>query len=179
MRDQVTIISISKTDILKYHSYNNVPINQLILCNNRIHFRARWPQHVPNDDLRAEKAFNSDLSKCRLPRWQSRHAFRQVVNYVTRKPKKRSSQKSCHPLERNLNSRNVQSGELRAEKAAISDRVICRNQDPTTDSCVAHYFNGKYRDKKWFHRDKIHGSQGWISRGVDEYAEVGFEGYSS
>lgn len=92
------------------------------------------------------------------------------------KAEKWSRQKSCRPLERNLNSRNVQSGELRAEKAAL---VICRNQDPTTDSCVAHYFNGKYRDKKWFHREKIHGSQGWISQGVDEYAEVGYEGYSS
>lgn len=35
------------------------------------------------------------------------------------KAKKWSCQKSCRPLERNLNSRNVQSGELHAEKAAL------------------------------------------------------------
>lgn len=53
-------------------------------------------------------------------------------------------QHHCNYFPLHLFLRHAQSRELRTEKATVSDRIVCRSRHPSTESNVAHYFQGKY-----------------------------------
>lgn len=60
---------------------------------------------------------------------------------------------------------------IRARRPRNMQSIALQRFKNGGESCVAHYFQVKYWE---FQREKIHGSQGWLSKG-DKYAEVGYE----
>lgn len=77
--------------------------------------------------------------------------------------------------------RSLNACELHAEKAVNSNRtkrccLIGCDQDLSVESCITHYFQGRYRVKNSFQSGKVHISQSLLPRGVD-YAKVKYEGF--
>lgn len=85
---------------------------------------------------------------------------------------------NSHPNKRLLPSETVGCVVRRAANSVSRKPQIVivssHDREPSSKSCVAHYFQSKYWKKKWYQRGSILGSRGSLSWEVG-YAEVGYE----